>query len=181
MALLAFIVFLVLIVSQLSSEGHLEPLDVPNCPFKCPLLVCPVLTSPRSHLSTCIVVVNFVFICIYLRDWFRECHFMHGVNWSHHHGNLSHLYLCYTKHHIYPFSLYISAAGMDSLIPGLDPLQTDPVSAALPGQQFCKCDSLLNHTAAHWSTESADIRLGKSAWCSEWHNYCQLWTSVAAQ
>ncbi|XP_067251492.1 AP2-associated protein kinase 1 isoform X8 [Chanodichthys erythropterus] len=27
-------------------------------------------------------------------------------------------------------------AGMDSLIPGLDPLQTDPGSAALPGQQF---------------------------------------------
>ncbi len=26
---------------------------------------------------------------------------------------------------------------MDSLIPGLDPLQTDPGSAALPGQQFC--------------------------------------------
>lgn len=90
-------------------------------------------------------------------------------------------YLCYTKHHICPFSLYISAAGMDSLISGLDPLQTDPGSAALPGQQFCKCDSILNHTAAHWSTESADIRLGKSARCSEWHNYCQLWTSVAAQ
>ncbi|XP_067251491.1 AP2-associated protein kinase 1 isoform X7 [Chanodichthys erythropterus] len=29
-----------------------------------------------------------------------------------------------------------SHAGMDSLIPGLDPLQTDPGSAALPGQQF---------------------------------------------
>ncbi|XP_048066644.1 AP2-associated protein kinase 1 isoform X12 [Megalobrama amblycephala] len=29
-----------------------------------------------------------------------------------------------------------SDAGMNSLIPGLDPLQTDPGSAALPGQQF---------------------------------------------
>lgn len=43
--------------------------------------------------------------------------------------------------------LFISAAGMDSLIPGLDPLQTDPGSAALPGQQFCKYAPILYHTA----------------------------------
>lgn len=46
------------------------------------------------------------------------------------------------------YNICISAAIVDSLIPGLDPLQTDPGSAKITGQQFFKYHPTLYHTAA---------------------------------